>query len=318
MALVAQDIETEIETLKRERNAVILAHYYQDSEIQDVADFVGDSLQLSRQAAKTDADVIVFAGVLFMAETAKMLSPRKKVVLPDLKAGCSLVDSCPPELFRKWREKYSDHVVVTYVNSSAEVKALSDYTCTSSNAEQVINAIPREKPIIFAPDRNLGAWLAKKTGRPLRLWQGACIVHETFSERALIDLKSRHPKAAVLAHPECEEAVLRHADYVGSTSGIVEAVKQRSESEFIIATEAGILHPLELAAPGKTFYTLPTKAGCSCNECPFMKKNTLEKVRDCLRDLRPEIDLPPELLARARKPIDAMFEVTEGKVPHQD
>ncbi|HZV01878.1 MAG TPA: quinolinate synthase NadA [Planctomycetota bacterium] len=315
---VALDIETEIESLKKARKAVILAHYYQDSEIQDVADFVGDSLQLSRQAAKTDAEVIVFAGVLFMAETAKMLSPRKKVVLPDMKAGCSLVDSCPPELFRRWREKYADHVVVTYVNSSAEVKALSDYTCTSSNAEAVINAIPREKPIIFAPDRNLGAWLAKKTGRPLRLWQGACIVHETFSERALLDLKMRHPAAAVLAHPECEEAVLRHADYVGSTSGIVAAAKKRPETEFIIATEAGILHPLHLEAPGKTFHTLATKAGCACNECPFMKRNTLEKVRDCLRDLSPEIDLDPELLQRARRPIEAMFELTEGKVPHHD
>ncbi|MEZ0230308.1 MAG: quinolinate synthase NadA [Planctomycetota bacterium] len=310
------DIETEIAELKKKRNAVILAHYYQDSEIQDVADFVGDSLQLSREAAKTDADVIVFAGVLFMAETAKMLSPKKKVVLPDLKAGCSLVDSCPPALFQAWREKYPDHVVVTYVNSSAEVKALSDYTVTSSNAEQVINAIPRDKPIIFAPDKNLGAWLAKKTGRPMRLWQGACIVHETFSERALIDLKTRHPQAAVLAHPECEEAVLRHADYIGSTSGIIEAAKKRPEKEFIVATEAGILHPLQLDAPGKTFIPLPTKAGCACNECPFMKKNTLEKVRDCLRDLTPEIDLPPALLERARKPIDAMFRVTEGKVPH--
>jgi quinolinate synthase len=310
-----EDIEAEIEDLKKKRNAVILAHYYQDSEIQDVADFVGDSLQLSRQAAKTDADVIVFAGVLFMAETAKMLSPKKKVVLPDLKAGCSLVDSCPPALFKAWREKYPDHVVVTYVNSSAEVKALSDYTVTSSNAEQVINAIPKDKPIIFAPDKNLGAWLARKTGRPMRLWQGACIVHETFSERALIDLKVRHPHAAVLAHPECEEAVLRHADYVGSTSGIIEAAKKRPEKEFIVATEAGILHPLHLDAPGKTFIPLPTKAGCACNECPFMKKNTLEKVRDCLRDLTPEIDLDPALLARARRPIDAMFEVTEGKVP---
>jgi quinolinate synthase len=318
MSVAALDIEAEIESLKKARKAVILAHYYQDSEIQDVADFVGDSLQLSRQAAKTDAEVIVFAGVLFMAETAKMLSPRKKVVLPDLKAGCSLVDSCPPDLFRRWREKYADHVVVTYVNSSAEVKALSDYTCTSSNAEAVINAIPREKPIIFAPDRNLGAWLAKKTGRPLRLWQGACIVHETFSERALLDLKLRHPAAAVLAHPECEEAVLRHADYVGSTSGIVAAAKKRPETEFIIATEAGILHPLHLEAPGKTFHTLATKAGCACNECPFMKRNTLEKVRDCLRDLSPEIDLDPALLERARRPIEAMFELTEGNVPHQD
>jgi quinolinate synthase len=318
MTLLAQDIEAEIQALKRERNAVILAHYYQDSEIQDVADFIGDSLQLSRQAAQTKADVIVFAGVLFMAETAKMLSPKKKVVLPDLKAGCSLVDSCPPELFRKWREKYADHVVVTYVNSSAEVKALSDYTCTSSNAEQVIQAIPRDKPIIFAPDKNLGAYLAKKTGRNLRLWQGSCIVHETFSERALIELKTRHPGAAVLAHPECEETILRHADYVGSTSGIIDAARKRPETELIVATEAGILHPLLRAVPGKTFFPLPTKAGCACNECPFMKKNTLEKVRDCLRDLTPEIVLEPALLERARRPIDAMFEITEGKVPHQD
>src|SRR5947209_1367914 len=209
--IVDDEVVAEILDLKKKKNAVLLAHYYQDSEIQDVADFVGDSLQLSRQAATTDAEVIVFAGVKFMAETAKMLSPDKKVLLPDLSAGCSLVDSCPPELFKKWREKYADHVVVTYVNSSAEVKALSDYTCTSSNAEQVIAAIPRDKPIIFAPDKNLGAWLAKKAGRPMRLWQGSCIVHETFSERALIDMKLRHPRAAVLAHPECEEAILRHA-----------------------------------------------------------------------------------------------------------
>jgi quinolinate synthase len=318
MSPLALDVEEEIESLKKTRQAVILAHYYQDSEIQDVADFVGDSLQLSRQAAKTDAKVIVFAGVKFMAETAKMLSPDKTVVLPDMKAGCSLVDSCPPDLFRRWREKYADHVVVTYVNSSAEVKALSDYTCTSSNAEAVIAAIPRDKPIIFAPDKNLGAWLAKKTNRPLRLWQGACIVHETFSERALLDLKVRHPKAVVLAHPECEEVILRHADYVGSTSGIIEAARKRPETEFIVATEAGILHPLHLEAPGKTFYPLATKAGCACNECPFMKKNTLEKVRDCLRDLSPEIVLDPDLLRRARHPIEAMFELTEGRVPHQD
>jgi quinolinate synthase len=312
---VDQDIVAEIAALKRDRKAIILAHYYQDGEIQDVADYIGDSLQLSRQAAKTDADVIVFAGVRFMAETAKMLSPKKKVVLPDLAAGCSLVDSCPPELFKRWREKYADHVVVTYVNSSAEVKALSDFTCTSSNAEQIIRSIPKGKPIIFAPDKNLGAYLAKVTGRKMRLWQGSCIVHETFSERALISLKTDHPDALVLAHPECEDAVLRHADYIGSTSGIIEQAKKSPKKEFIIATEAGILHPMKIAAPGKTFYPLPAKNGCACNECPHMKRNTLEKVRACLRDLTPEITLDADLLERARRPIDAMFQVCDGKVP---
>jgi quinolinate synthase len=313
--IVDDEVVAEIQALKKERHAVVLAHYYQDSEIQDVADFIGDSLQLSRQAATTDARVIVFAGVKFMAETAKMLSPEKTVVLPDLQAGCSLVDSCPPDVFRRWREKYADHVVVTYVNSSAEVKALSDYCCTSSNAVKVVEAIPAGKPIIFAPDRNLGAYIAKKTGRELRLWQGTCMVHETFSERHLVDLKVEHPKALVLAHPECEETLLRHADYIGSTSGIIEHAKKSPASEFIVATEAGILHPMKLAAPGKTFYPLPTKSGCPCNECPHMKRNTLEKVLACLRDGKPEISLEPELLRRARRPIDAMFEITEGKVP---
>ncbi|MBI3724558.1 quinolinate synthase NadA [bacterium] len=317
MPVVDDEVAEEIAALKRERRAVVLAHYYQDPEIQDVADFVGDSLQLSRQAAKTDALVICFAGVKFMAETAKMLSPDKKVVLPDLQAGCSLVDGCPPEAFRKWREKYADHVVVTYVNSSAEVKALSDYCCTSSNAEQVIRAIPEGKPIIFAPDRNLGAYLEKKTGRKLRLWQGTCMVHETFSERHLISLKHDHPQALVLAHPECEEALLRHADYIGSTAGILEFAKKSDRREFLIATEAGILYPMRLAAPGKTFIPVPTTTGCACNECPHMKKNTIEKVLAALRDLRPEIDLDPDLLRRARKPIDAMFEVCDGKVPHR-
>lgn len=312
---IDDEVAEKIQALKKQKRAVVLAHYYQDSEIQDVADFVGDSLQLSRQAATTDAEVIVFAGVKFMAETAKMLSPRKRVVLPDLAAGCSLVDSCPPDVFRKWREKYADHVVVTYVNSSAEVKALSDYCCTSSNAVQVVNAIPREKKVIFAPDRNLGAYIAKKTGRDLRLWQGTCMVHETFSERHLIDLKVEHPGALVLAHPECEEPLLRHADYIGSTSGILEYAKKSPAKTFIVATEPGILHPMKAAAPDKTFIPLPKKDGCPCNECPHMKRNTLEKVLACLERMSPEIDLDPDLLRAARRPIDAMFELTEGKVP---
>lgn len=311
--LIEDEVVEEIKNLKKTKNAVILAHYYQDSEIQDVADFVGDSLQLSREAAKTSADIIVFAGVKFMAETAKMLSPTKKVLLPDLQAGCSLVDSCPPAVFKKWREKYSDHVVVTYVNSSAEVKALSDYCCTSSNAVQIIEAIPLDKSIIFAPDKNLGAYLAKKTGRNMRLWQGSCMVHETFSERHLLSLKGDHPEALTLAHPECEDTLLRYADYIGSTSGIIDYAVKSNKKEFIIATEAGILHPLKLAAPDKIFYPIPTKNGCPCNECPHMKRNTLEKVLACLKNMKPEIQLEDSLLQAARKPIDAMFAVCDGK-----
>ena len=304
------DLELEIQRLRKEQNAVILAHYYQQAEIQDLADFVGDSLALSRQAAETDKDVIVFCGVKFMAETAKLLNPSRTVVLPDRSAGCSLVDSSPPAKFKAWREQYPDHVVVTYVNSSVELKAMSDYTCTSTNAVQVIEAIPKDKQIIFAPDKNLGRFLAKQTGRDLVLWPGSCMVHEIFSEKHLVQLKVEYPDALVLAHPECEEGILRHADYVGSTSGILNYATQSDRTRFLIGTEARMIHAMQKQAPGKEFIPIPTTDGCACNECPHMMKNTVEKVRDCLRDLTLEITVPEELREAALRPIRAMFEVT--------
>jgi quinolinate synthase len=304
------DLEEEIRRLRQELNAVIVAHYYQDSEIQDLADFVGDSLQLSQQVAKTPADVIVFCGVHFMAETAKILNPTKPVLLPDLQAGCSLADGCPPHLFRPFRERYPDHLVITYINCSAEIKALSDIICTSSNAEKIINQIPREKPILFAPDQHLGRYLMKKTGRELRLWPGTCIVHETFSEKKLVQLKERHPQAKVLAHPECTESVLRHADYVGSTSGILNYVKQSLAAEFIIATEPGIIHQMVKACPEKTFIPAPGEGGCACNECPHMRLNTMEKLYLCMKQGRPEITLDEELRQRALRPILRMLEMS--------
>jgi quinolinate synthase len=309
-SLAHLDLEQEIARLKREMNAVILAHYYQESEIQDLADFVGDSLQLSQQAASTKADVIVFAGVLFMAETAKILNPNKLVLLPDLRAGCSLADGCPGELFKAFRERYPDHVAITYINCSAEVKALSDIICTSSNAEKIIRQIPADQSIIFAPDQHLGRYMIKKTGRELTLWPGSCIVHEMFSEKSLVQLKERHPQALVLAHPECPEAVLRHADYVGSTTGILNYAKQSSAMEFIVATESGILHQMEKDCPGKTFISAPGEGGCSCSECPHMKLNTLEKLYLCMRDRRPEIILEEDLRQRALKPILRMLEMS--------
>ena len=309
-ALAHLDLEQEITRLKREMNAVILAHYYQESEIQDLADFVGDSLQLSQQAAATSADVIVFAGVLFMAETAKILCPNKLVLLPDLNAGCSLADGCPADQFRAFRERYADHLVVSYINCSAGVKALSDIICTSSNAEKIIRQIPVEKPILFAPDQHLGRYLMKKTGRELRLWQGSCIVHEMFSERSLVQLKERHPHALVLAHPECTESVLRHADYVGSTTGILNYAKQSTAAEFIVATESGIIHQMEKACPDKIFISAPGEGGCSCSECPHMKLNTMEKLYLCMRDRKPEITLDEELRLRAFKPIVRMLEMS--------
>lgn len=309
------DLALEIDALRRERNAVILAHFYQHADIQDLADYVGDSLQLSRQAAKVEADVIVFAGVKFMAETAKLLNPTRAVVMPDPLAGCSLVDGCPPEKFAAWRAQYPDHVVVTYVNSSVELKAMSDYTCTSSNARQVIEAIPRDRPIIFAPDKNLGRWLAQVTGRELLCWPGSCMVHEIFSERRIVELKEDHPDAPLLAHPECEEAVLRHADYIGSTAGILKFAASDPRTKFLIATEANMLHAIAKQAAGKTLIPVPTTTGCACNECPHMKRNTLEKIRDCLRDLRPQVEIDPALRARALRPIEAMFRICDGAVP---
>jgi quinolinate synthase len=304
------DFEQEIARLKKERNAVILAHYYQDSEVQDLADYVGDSLQLSQQAAATPADVIVFCGVRFMAETAKILSPEKLVLLPDLNAGCSLADGCPAEGFRQFRQRYADHTAVTYINCSVEVKALSDIICTSSNAEKIIRQIPPEQPILFAPDRHLGGYLMKKTGRELRLWPGTCIVHEMFSERSLVQLKERYPQAVVLAHPECTEAILRRADYIGSTTGILNYAKQSSASEFIVATERGILHQMQKACPQKTFISAPGEDGCSCNNCPHMRLNTLEKLYLCLRDGKPEIRLDESLRQAALRPIQRMLEMS--------
>ena len=301
------DLEEEVSRLKKERNAIILAHYYQDSDIQDVADVIGDSLQLAQAAAKTSADVICFAGVHFMAETAKILNPHKIVVLPDLLAGCSLADGCPADKFAAWKARHPGSVVVSYINCSAEVKALSDYIVTSSNAEKIVAHIPLDKEVLFAPDKNLGKWLEKKLDRKMNLWQGSCIVHETFSERKLIGLKTRHPEALVLAHPECEEVVLAMADYIGSTTGILKYAIASPKKEFIIATEAGILHQMQKAAPDKTFIPAPPEANCACNECPYMRRNTLEKVYLALRDLEPRIEMDPILLERARLPIDRML-----------
>jgi len=309
-SLAHLDLEKEIARLKREMNAVILAHYYQDSEIQDLADFVGDSLQLSQQAASTQADVIVFAGVLFMAETAKILNPGKLVLLPDLKAGCSLADGCPANLFETFRRRHPDHLAITYINCSAEVKALSDIVCTSSNAEKIIRQIPVGQPILFAPDQHLGRFLMKKTGRELTLWPGSCLVHEMFSEKSLVQLKERYPRALVLAHPECPEAVLRHADYVGSTTGILSFAKQNPATEFIVATESGILHQMEKACPGKTFISAPGEGGCSCSECPHMKLNTMEKLYLSMRDRTPEIALDEHLRQRALQPVLRMLEMS--------
>src|SRR5712672_120078 len=309
-SLAHLDLEQEITKLKREMNAVILAHYYQESEIQDLADFVGDSLQLSQQAATTSSDVIVFAGVLFMAETAKILNPNKPVLLPDLKAGCSLADGCPADLFEKFRERYSDHLVISYINCSAGVKALSDIICTSSNAEKIIRQIPPEQPILFAPDQHLGRFLMKKTGRELTLWPGSCMVHEMFSEKSLVQLKERHPGALVLAHPECPESVLRHADYVGSTTGILTFATHNTAAEFIVATESGILHQMEKACPEKTFISAPGEGGCSCSECPHMKLNTMEKLYLSMRDRKPEIILDEDLRQCALRPIVRMLEMS--------
>jgi len=303
------DLEAEINRLRKERNAVILAHYYQEGEIQDLADFLGDSLQLSQAARDTDADVIVFCGVHFMAETAKILNPEKIVVLPDLNAGCSLSDSCPAEALARFKELHPDHAVVSYINCSAGVKALSDMICTSSNAERVIASFPPDKPILFAPDRNLGGWLEKKSGRDMLLWQGTCVVHETFSERKLLTLRQQHPGAKVIAHPECEDAILRHADHIGSTSSLLRFSAENEATTFIVATEAGILHQMQKESPEKEFIPLPPEAGCACNNCPYMKLNTLEKLYLCLRDLKPQIELDEDLRLRALAPIEAMLEL---------
>ena len=305
------DLVAEITRLKKEKNAIILAHYYQESEIQDIADYIGDSLGLSQQAASTDADLIVFAGVHFMAETAKMLSPNKKVLLPDLKAGCSLADSCPPHLFSKFKEKYPEAVVVSYINCTAELKTLTDICCTSSNAVHVIESIPRDKQIIFAPDRNLGAYLEKKTGRDLIIWNGTCMVHEIFSHEKITKLQHRHPDAKFIAHPECEAHLLQKADYIGSTSGLLKYTIENPATEFIVATESGIIHQMELASPTKTFIPAPPNNTCACNECPHMRRNTMEKLYLCMQHELPEITLPSWVIEKGVASIDRMLEISK-------
>lgn len=305
------DLEAEIRRLKKEKNAVILAHYYQESEIQDIADYIGDSLGLSQQAAATDADIIVFAGVHFMAETAKILSPHKKVLLPDLKAGCSLADSCPPDAFRAFKAQHPNAVVVSYVNCTAEIKTMTDICCTSSNAELVIRSIPEDKDIIFAPDKNLGAYLQKKTGRKLILWDGTCMVHEIFSQEKITRLRMRHPEAKLIAHPECEAHLLEEADFIGSTTGLLNFTKNDSAKAYIVATEAGILHQMELASPDKEFFPAPPNNTCACNECPHMKRNTMEKLYLCMEFEQPEIILPDRVLREGRACIDRMLEISE-------
>ena len=304
------DLPSQIARLKAERGAVILAHYYQESEIQDLADFVGDSLELARRGRDAKESVIAFCGVHFMAETAKILTPEKKVVVPDLLAGCSLADGCPAPLFAEWLKKYPGHAVVSYINCSAAVKALSDVIVTSSSAEHILRQLP--DPVVFAPDRNLAAWLEKKLGRSFAVWPGTCVVHETFSEKKLLELMVRHPDAEVIAHPECEEAILRHATVVASTSGLLKHVTASPRKAFIVATEEGILHQMHRAAPGKELIPAPPDENCSCNTCPHMKLNTLEKLYLCLRDLAPEVEVEESVRLRAKRAIDRMLEMTAG------
>ena len=303
------DLVEEIGKLKKELNAVVLAHYYQEAEIQDLADFVGDSLGLSQQAAKTDADVIVFCGVHFMAETAKILNPNKQVLLPDLDAGCSLADRCPADRFGEWLKAYPDHVVISYINCSAGVKALSDIICTSSNAVRVVESVPEDQPIVFAPDRHLARWVQKQTGRDMVVWPGFCVVHEQFSARRIMELKAQHPKANVIAHPECEQSVLAIADHVGSTASLLNHVKTAENDEFIVATEAGILHQMRKVRPNAKLVPAPPSTGCNCSLCPYMRLNTLEKVYLCMRDRNPEITVPEETRVRALKPVERMLEL---------
>ncbi len=297
----------QVADLKKSLNAVILAHYYQESEIQDVADYVGDSLGLSQQAAKTKADVIVFAGVHFMAETAKILNPNKPVLLPDLEAGCSLADGCPADKFAKFKAEHPDHYVISYVNCSAEVKALSDILCTSSNAVRVVESVPKGKPIIFAPDQHLGRYLIKKTGRDMLLWNGSCIVHETFSEKKLVQLKVRHPGAIIVAHPECPESILQHAEHIGSTSALLKFVTDNKAKQFIVVTESGIMHQMKLANPDKEFIPAPPESGCACNECPFMRMNTMDKLISCMKSMSPQVIVDPAIIDKALLPLNRML-----------
>lgn len=304
------DLFTAIEELKQELNAVVLAHYYQEGDIQDVADYIGDSLGLSQKAANTDADIIVFAGVHFMAETAKILNPNKLVLIPDLDAGCSLAEGCPPQEFSEFKAQYPDHLVVSYINCTAEIKAMSDIICTSSNAVDIINQLPEDQPIIFAPDRNLGRYVMQQTGRNLVLWEGSCIVHETFSEKAIVQLKTTHPDAEIIAHPECEEPVLRHANYIGSTTRLLKYCQDSSQQEFIVATEPGIIHQMQKEAPEKTFIPAPAMNSCACNECPYMRLNTLEKLYLAMKHRQPEVTLSEEIRQAALQPIQRMLEMS--------
>ena len=305
------DLFKEIEKLKKEKNAIVLAHYYQEPDIQDIADYVGDSLGLAQKAANTNADIIVFAGVHFMAETAKILNPEKKVLLPDLKAGCSLSDSCPPPLFKAFKEKHPDHIVISYINCSAGIKALSDITCTSSNAQAIVESLPQDQKIIFAPDKNLGGYINKQTGRNMVLWNGACMVHEIFSLEKITKLKVRHPEAKLVAHPECEEPLLAIADFVGSTTQILKYTESDPCQSFIVATETGILHKMQQASPHKTFIAAPPDNSCACNDCPHMKLNTLEKVYMCMKYELPEVTMPEDLRLAARMPIQRMLDLSK-------
>lgn len=301
------DLFAAIESLKKELNAVILAHYYQEPDIQDIADFIGDSLQLAKVAANTNANVIVFAGVHFMAETAKILNPDKLVLLPDLQAGCSLADSCPAEAFAAFKAAHPDHLVVSYINCSAAIKAMSDIICTSSNAVNIVQQIPKEQPIIFAPDRNLGRYVMEQTGRNLLLWDGSCIVHETFSEKKIVQLKITHPQAEAIAHPECETSILRHASFIGSTAALLKYCQQSPSKEFIVATESGIIHQMQKLAPDKHYIPAPPMNNCNCNECPFMRLNTLEKLYWAMKNRTPEITMPEEIRLAALQPIQRML-----------
>lgn len=304
------DLFAEIATLKKQKNAIILAHYYQDADIQDVADFIGDSLGLAQQAEKTNADLIVFAGVHFMAETAKILNPQKKVVLPDLKAGCSLADSCPPAAFKRFKDEHPDHIVISYINCTADIKSLSDIICTSSNAVKIVESVPKEQKIIFAPDKNLGRYIIKTTGRDMVLWDGTCMVHEIFSEQKIVKLKNRHPHAKVIGHPECEEIVLQHADFIGSTTALLKYTQTSSGKEFIVATESGIIYQMQKSSPEKTFIPAPPNNNCACNDCPHMKLNTLEKIYLCMKYELPELILPEDLRVASYKPLKRMLDIS--------
>lgn len=307
---ITMDIIQEINKMKKAKNAVILAHYYQDSDIQDVADYIGDSLGLAQQAEKTNASIIAFAGVHFMAETAKLLNPGKKVVIPDLKAGCSLADSCPPDKFFKFKEQHPDHVVISYINCTAEIKAMSDIICTSSNAVKIVNSVPPDKKIIFAPDKNLGAYVSKQTGRDMILWNGTCMVHEIFSLEKITRLKLRHPQAELIAHPECEEPILKQADFIGSTTALLNYTSSSSKNEFIVATESGIIYQMQKKNPEKVFIPAPPNNNCACNDCPHMKLNTLEKLYACLLNEQPEIILPETIAEKAVLPLKRMLEIS--------